>query len=353
METLAVHYVTTRDELSIAYAEVGEGQALVHVPNIFGNFTSDWSEVPFIRPWLHEFASRFRLVLYDGRGQGLSSRGLGRPVSMDDLLLDIEAVVERLGLKDIVLVAQGGVCHIAVHYALKHPHSVKALVLITPVVANPEWPSGIYQVLPRESWETFLYSVAGVGAEAEEARRRVERLMRAITQADFAARSVIPASDLSGVLAALKTPVLVLHPKGRRQMGPEGPAKFAAEVPNSRLALIEGETGYGDFQQGMGVIVEFLTGLDEQDAADSRALNSASGATRLAGEAPPAGGERLSERELEVLRLVAAGCSNHEIAEQLVISVRTVERHITNIYSKIGVRTKAQAAAYAIRHRLS
>src|SRR5262249_24412282 len=54
-------------------------------------------------------------------------------------------------------------------------------------------------------------------------------------------------------------------------------------------------------------------------------------------------------RELEVLRLVAAGHSNREIADELVLSVRTVERHINNLYAKIGARGKADATAYAFR----
>jgi len=61
----------------------------------------------------------------------------------------------------------------------------------------------------------------------------------------------------------------------------------------------------------------------------------------------------LTARELEVLRLVASGRSNREIAEELVLSVRTVERHINNLYAKIGARGKADATAYAFRHGLT
>ena len=60
-------------------------------------------------------------------------------------------------------------------------------------------------------------------------------------------------------------------------------------------------------------------------------------------------------RELEVLRLIAEGKSNEEIAEQLFLSVRTIEKHITNLYLKMGVSGKsarAFAASYAIRHHL-
>jgi DNA-binding NarL/FixJ family response regulator len=73
-------------------------------------------------------------------------------------------------------------------------------------------------------------------------------------------------------------------------------------------------------------------------------------------EAPVTSGaafaDRLTARELEVLRLAASGRSNREIAGELVLSVRTVERHVTNLYAKIGARGKADATAYAFRHGL-
>jgi DNA-binding NarL/FixJ family response regulator len=60
----------------------------------------------------------------------------------------------------------------------------------------------------------------------------------------------------------------------------------------------------------------------------------------------------LTTREAEVLQLLAAGRSNAQIAAALVLSVRTVERHIMNLYPKIGTHNRAEAAAYAIRHQL-
>ncbi|HLF76617.1 MAG TPA: AAA family ATPase [Dehalococcoidia bacterium] len=56
----------------------------------------------------------------------------------------------------------------------------------------------------------------------------------------------------------------------------------------------------------------------------------------------------LTEREVEVIRLIATGQSNRDMADSLVLSMRTVERHIANVYDKIGMRTKAQTTAYAI-----
>ncbi len=62
--------------------------------------------------------------------------------------------------------------------------------------------------------------------------------------------------------------------------------------------------------------------------------------------------EPLSERELEVLRLIADGLSNAEIAEKLVIAQGTVKRHINNIYGKLGVQSRTQAVAKAREIRL-
>ena len=61
----------------------------------------------------------------------------------------------------------------------------------------------------------------------------------------------------------------------------------------------------------------------------------------------------LTEREVEVLKLLARGASNREIADNLVISMRTVERHITHIYGKIGARGKADATAFALKHSIA
>ncbi len=57
-------------------------------------------------------------------------------------------------------------------------------------------------------------------------------------------------------------------------------------------------------------------------------------------------------REVEVLRLVAAGKTDRDIAEELVIAESTVRRHVSNIYAKVGTNNRVEAATYATRHEL-
>jgi DNA-binding NarL/FixJ family response regulator len=60
----------------------------------------------------------------------------------------------------------------------------------------------------------------------------------------------------------------------------------------------------------------------------------------------------LTARELQVLRLVATGKTNHAIATDLLLAEKTVDRHVTNIFTKLGVSSRAAATAYAYEHRL-
>jgi DNA-binding NarL/FixJ family response regulator len=60
----------------------------------------------------------------------------------------------------------------------------------------------------------------------------------------------------------------------------------------------------------------------------------------------------LTTREVEVLRLVAQGMTNEQVAKQLVISARTVNTHLTSIYGKIGVSSRSAATRYAMEHHL-
>ena len=81
-------------------------------------------------------------------------------------------------------------------------------------------------------------------------------------------------------------------------------------------------------------------------------LGAAPAAREAANLVRPATPGGLTEREIEVLRLVAAGRTNPQIAETLVLSEKTVARHLSNIFTKVDVSSRTAAAAYAFEHHL-
>jgi DNA-binding NarL/FixJ family response regulator len=102
-----------------------------------------------------------------------------------------------------------------------------------------------------------------------------------------------------------------------------------AQLSGGRLVLIGGSDWFGDAAQGIRAIEAFL--------AEVAPLH----------DAPAQGTGVLSTREVEVLRLISAGKSNPQIAEELVISLNTVQRHVSNILAKTGVANRTEAALYA------
>jgi DNA-binding NarL/FixJ family response regulator len=74
--------------------------------------------------------------------------------------------------------------------------------------------------------------------------------------------------------------------------------------------------------------------------------------SRLLHPAQPVGAHGLSAREIEVLKLVASGSTNHAIATELFLSERTVHRHMSNIFDKLGVHSRTAAATYGIQHHI-
>lgn len=100
-------------------------------------------------------------------------------------------------------------------------------------------------------------------------------------------------------------------------------------------------------------LFDLLHGITNGETAMTRALASKllkSVASRMADE--DKGEQALTERELFVLRLVASGASNQEIADKLTISVNTVKSHIKNILEKLQLENRTQAATYALKHGL-
>jgi two-component system response regulator NreC len=115
----------------------------------------------------------------------------------------------------------------------------------------------------------------------------------------------------------------------------------------ARQALSGGALGYVLKEAADDELVEAV----HRAAAGQSYLNPRLGA-RLASEPPPGPPDDLSQREVDVLRLIALGHTNAEIAEQLYLSVRTVETHRSHIQQKLRLSTRAELVGYALERGL-
>jgi DNA-binding CsgD family transcriptional regulator len=146
--------------------------------------------------------------------------------------------------------------------------------------------------------------------------------------------------------ARVTCPVLVLHRAGATVIPLELSEDLARTLPNSRLEVLPGSSASLFFEDTEAVIDQLVSFAEDPMGAVAGDATS----TRRARPRGATGSSDLSPREIEVLRQVAAGESNGQIAARLAISINTVERHITNIYRKIDARGRAEATAWAIRN---
>jgi two-component system response regulator NreC len=133
--------------------------------------------------------------------------------------------------------------------------------------------------------------------------------------------------------------------------------QIRAESPETQIVVLtmQQEPAFAREALGAGALGYVLKEAADEElveavrnaAAGERYLNPRLGA-RIASEPPPGPPDDLSEREVEVLRLIALGHTNAEIAEQLYLSVRTVETHRSHIQRKLRLSTRAELVRYAL-----
>ena len=344
-----LQYVTTRDGVRIAFVAVGNGPAVVFASNIFGDAQWYRTGLPHVRYVTDRLAaSGCTAVRYDIRGMGASDREVA-DLSLAARVSDLEAVVARLGLERFALGGSDLGAATAVAYAVAHPEQVSQLVLVSPwasgkaMFALPDFKvvRGMSPAAERE-WHVFTNSLADVvtGFEKPELRRRLAETMRQSTSAQglfdyYAASEKI---DVTSLLGAIQAPTLVIHDPAFPFSSFDLCRDVAAGVPNAQLVVLQGC---------------FITGDDQEPYLDALTRFIGASAAPPSASAASAAASALTPRESEILRLIAAGRTNNEIAAALALSERTVARHITNLYAKIDVHSKAGATAYALQNGLA
>lgn len=180
----------------------------------------------------------------------------------------------------------------------------------------------------------------------EEARARLDTLIRVAESIGIGYYALIAyvlqaelcqaAGDERAAMHYLEAALKIAAPEGYTRVFLDAGAGIATLLTQNLERRAQNEEHRGFIEQ---LLTAFNSHPDRSAEADSggAALSSTLYVLRLA--------EPLSERELEVLRLMAAGASNSEIAERLIVSIGTIKKHINNIFGKLGASHRAQAIA--------
>jgi len=333
----------------IAYAEVGAGPALVLPAWWVSHLELDWEGAPF-RAFVETLAARRRVIRYDPLGTGLSDRR--REGGHGGLDGELEALTAVVGAADVgrtaLLGISSGAC-LAAAFAARAPDAVEALVLYGGYARGTE----VAAPAVREAMLSVVSAHWGLGsrlladlflpeasAEELEAFARFQR-QAAPPETAAAHLEFVYSVDVAAELAQIDAPTLVLHRREDRAIPFELGRALTASIPGARLLSLDGSQHVpwrGNAAAIAAAVGEFLDG----DAGAGALLGARS---PVAAHEPP----RLSERELEVLRLVAAGLNDAEIAERLVLSPHTVHRHVANVRTKLRQPSRAAAVAHAGR----
>jgi pimeloyl-ACP methyl ester carboxylesterase/DNA-binding CsgD family transcriptional regulator len=343
-----ISHTRSADGVDIAWTSIGDGPGLIHLPGVpFSNLEGEW-RIPVLRRAFERLGRDLRFVQYDGRGTGRSQRTVS-DLSLEAMLGDLDAVVAATGLERFALLGfYHSVTH-AIPYAARHPDRVSKLILFGGAARGWDPMSGqatqaLLSLIDRD-WDTFVESIthAWLGwPERAEGQLATEWFRRASTPEN--ARRTLEAAavvDVSADLDRVRCPVVVLHRAEATVIPLAMSQELTNSLPDAELRILTGRSASLFFENADEVVDE-LVGI--VTGRPSRPRTAA---------ATPTPARPLTDREREVLRLVAAGESNGQIAVRLGLSINTVERHVANLYRKIDARGRADATAYAIRHDLA
>jgi len=342
-----IRYLRTPDGVKLAWAEAGSGPLLVKASNWLTHLEYDW-ESPVWQHWIRFFSDHFHVVRYDERGCGMTDWDV-KDISFDRWVSDLEAVVDALATREpmaLLGMSQGASASIA--YCVRHPERVSRLILYGGYARgwarrgapDAEREYNAIVELVRFGWGKDNPAFRQVftsrfipGASDEQVAWFNELCRKTSTPAVaadlLAARANILVTEL---LPAVRVPTLVIHARDDQVCPIAEGRLLAAGIPGAQFVeldsrnhiLLEHEPAWTRFKEA---VLEFmgLVPVPGEDGAFAA----------------------LTVREREVLTLITDGLSNAEIAERLAISGKTVRNHVSNLFDKLGVWTRAQAIVFA------
>jgi pimeloyl-ACP methyl ester carboxylesterase/DNA-binding CsgD family transcriptional regulator len=343
-----VRYLRSRDGIQLAWAEAGEGAVVVKAANWLTHLEYEWAS-PVWQHWIRFFSDHFRFIRYDERGCGMSDRASGE-LSADRWGGDLEDVIDAAAPAEpfaLLGISQGAAMCIA--YAVRHPERVSRLLLYGGYARGvarrgDDARETEYRAiidLVRAGWgrdnPAFrrIFTSRFIPRATDQQMRWFDDLCLKTTTADIAARLLEARAglDVSELLDRVRVPTLVVHARSDaivpidegRLLAERIPGAQFVELDSENHILLESEPAWERFRE---VCLDFLGGR-----------------AAAAGEDPVF--RALSPREREVFSLMTDGLSNAQIGEKLTISEKTVRNHVSSVFDKLGVWTRAQAIVFA------
>ena len=345
-----IRYVRTSDEVQVAWAEAGTGPLLIKAANWMTHLEYEW-ESPVWRHWIHFFTDHFRFVRHDERGCGMTDWNVGN-LSYEAWLGDLEAVVDAVDPQEpfaLLGISQGTATCLA--YTVKHPERVSRLILYGGYArgtfrrGDPD-KEKLYRALidlTRLGWgkdnPAFrqVFTSRFIPEGTNEQLGWFNELCRKTTSPENAARLLETRAtiDVRELLPQVHVPTLVLHSRDDDVVPITEGHILAAGIPGAQFVELDSKNHILLVEPAWERFCsEVLSFMEVKDS--------------VAGEDPAF--ESLTPREREVLALITEGLGNAEIAERLSISDKTVRNHVSNLFDKLGVWTRAQAMVFAHDH---
>ncbi len=326
------------DGRRIAYATVGEGPLLVFGAKWVSHLEEEWDDAR-ARSFYEDLAQGHRVVRYDRMGAGLSDRALSAPASIDLDTRTLRTVIEASGGGEPATIFACSCSSMGTaSLAARSPELIRKIVFFGSYVSRDDLPEVTRRSIVdfvRVNWGLAAQMLAGLvlphasGDEIAALSRHKRRAADADLAAAFLELDLF--GDARPFLPHVTMPALVLHRRGDRAVPISRGRELASLLPNARFIALSGDSHLPHVDDQREVQRALAGFLDDAPSVDAN------------GDSP------LSKREAEVLRLVAVGLSNREIASSLVLSEHTVHRHVANILCKLTQSSRAAAAAQATR----
>lgn len=345
--TQNIQFARSKDGVRIAYSVNGQGPVLVKAANWLSHIEYDWDS-PVWKHWLTDLSSNTTLVRYDERGCGLSDQQVS-DLSFDRWVDDLETVVDTVGLDRFPLlgVSQGGA--VAIAYAVKHPERVSHLILYGAYARGRLVRDN--SVLAQQEADTMRNLIQlGWGREHDAFRqvfssqfmpdgtlkqlKAFNELQRISCSPESAARFLDEFNhiDVMDLATKIRCPTLVMHARGDLRVPFDEGRLIASQIPGAQFVPLESNNHVLLSEPMWDVFMSKLVPFLEQPSLVSSEPNPIND---------------LTPREYEVLDKLARGLDNKTISEHLGLKEKTVRNHITQIFSKLYVQTRAQAIVLA------